>query len=85
MTSLGVEANEKAEFQYKAKPAHFSKQFKLAERSGAPIGIMLGEEELASGTVRIKQLGLGEQNKGDQIDREKMVVTVVDLLRKLET
>ena len=74
----------KAEFQYKAKPTHISKQFKLAEKSGAPVGIMLGEEELASGTVRIKQLGLGEQNKGNEIKRSKMVETVVDLLRILE-
>jgi hypothetical protein len=46
---------------------------------------MLGEEELASGSVRIKQLGLGEQNKGDLIEREKMVEAIVDLLRKSET
>lgn len=82
-TSLGSEANEKAEFQYKTKPAHISKQFKLAEKSDEPVAIVLGEEELASGTVRIKQLGLGDQNKGDLIEREKMV-EVVDLLRKLE-
>src|SRR5271156_3669776 len=84
LLSLWGKANEKAEFQYKAKPAHISKQFKLAEKSGAPVGIMLGEEELASGTVRIKQLGLGEQNKGDLIEREKTVEAVVDLLGKLE-
>ena len=83
--SLRSKANDKAEFQYRTKPAHISKQFKLAEKSGAPVGIMLGEEELASGTVRIKQLGLGEQNKGDLIERERMVEVVVDLLRKLET
>lgn len=81
---VGSTANRKAEFQYKAKPTHISKQFKLAEKSGAPVGIMLGEEELASGTVRIKQLGLGEQNKGDQIERGKMVEAVVDLLKTLE-
>ena len=77
-------ANEKAEFQYRSKPAHVSKQFKLAEKSDEPVGIVLGEEELASGTVRIKQLGLGDQNKGDLIERENMVEVVVDLLRKLE-
>ena len=45
---------------------------------------MLGEEELMSGTVRIKQLGLGEQSKGEEVERGKMVEAAVNLLRKLD-
>ena len=73
-----------AEFQYKTKPTHISKQFKLAEKSGAPMGVMVGEEEIATGTVRIKQLGLGEQSNGDQIERKKMVESIIDLLKNME-
>jgi histidyl-tRNA synthetase len=72
-----------AEFQYKTKPTHISKQFKLAEKSQAPIGIMVGEEEIAMNSVRIKQLGLGEQSNGDQVERNKMVESIVELLKKL--
>jgi len=56
----------------------------LAEKSQAPIGIMVGEEEIAMNTVRIKQLGLGEQSKGDQVERSKMIESIVELLKKSE-
>jgi histidyl-tRNA synthetase len=56
----------------------------LAEKSQALIGVMVGEEELTSNTVRIKQLGLGEQSKGVQVERAKMVESVIDLLKKLQ-
>ena len=45
---------------------------------------MVGEEEIDTKTVRVKQLGLGEQSKGDQIERSKMVEFVKDLLQQLE-
>lgn len=43
---------------------------------------MVGEEEVATKTVRIKQLGLGEQNEGHLVERSKMVDAIHDLLRK---
>ena len=45
---------------------------------------MVGEEEITTNTVRIKQLGLGEQSKGDQVERSKMIESIVDLLKMLE-
>ncbi len=48
------------------------------------MGVMVGEEEIAMGTVRIKQLGLGEQSKGDQIERKKMVESIIELLKNSE-
>jgi histidyl-tRNA synthetase len=44
---------------------------------------MVGEEEIASKTVKIKQLGLGEQNEGDLVERSKMIDAVHGLLKKL--
>jgi len=57
----------------------------LAEKSGAPIGVMVGEEEITQKMVRIKQLGLGEQSKGDQVERSKMVDSIVELLKEVAT
>ena len=36
-------------------------QWKLADRSGAAFGIMLGAQELERGAVAVKRLGTGEQ------------------------
>ena len=73
-----------AEFQYKTKPTHMAKQFKLAEKCHAPVGVVVGEEEIAGNTVRIKQLGLGEQSKGDPVERGKMVESIAALLTNLD-
>lgn len=39
----------------------FSKQFKRADRSGAEVCLILGEEEAANGTVQVKWLKTGQQ------------------------
>ncbi|MBD2103861.1 histidine--tRNA ligase [Leptolyngbya sp. FACHB-261] len=39
----------------------FSKQFKRADRSGASVALVLGDEETQAGTVQIKWLKSGEQ------------------------
>ncbi|PWY80699.1 histidyl-tRNA synthetase [Aspergillus heteromorphus CBS 117.55] len=47
----------KAEFSYKVKPK-LPQQFKAAEQAGVPFAIILGEDELAAGKVRVKEMGL---------------------------
>ena len=75
--------DEKAEFQYKTKPAHITKQFKLAEKSEALVGVVVGEEEIASKTVRIKPLGKGEHSNGEVVSRAEMVQSIKDMLKNL--
>jgi histidyl-tRNA synthetase len=71
--------------QYKTKPAHILKQFTLAERSAVPVGVIVGEEEISSNSVRIKQLGLGTKSDGEKVERANMVESVRALLKELET
>ena len=71
--------------QYKTKPAHILKQFTLAERGAVPIGVIVGEEEIASNSVRIKQLGLGTKSDGEKVERGNMVESVRALLKELES
>jgi histidyl-tRNA synthetase len=71
--------------QYKTKPAHISKQFTLAERGAVPIGVIVGEEEIAANCVRIKQLGLGMKSDGEKVERGKLVESVRALLKALES
>ncbi|KAK5141062.1 hypothetical protein BJ546DRAFT_1062319 [Cryomyces antarcticus] len=49
----------KAEFSYKLKPK-LPAQFKSAEAGGVPLAVILGDDELAAGKVRVKELGLPE-------------------------
>ncbi|KAF9892002.1 Cytoplasmic and mitochondrial histidine tRNA synthetase [Aspergillus nanangensis] len=49
----------KAEFSYKLKPK-LPQQFKAAEQGGIPFAAILGEDELAAGKIRIKEMGLEE-------------------------
>ena len=48
-----------------------------------PVGVMVGEEEIASNIVRIKRLGLGTKNEGDQVPRGEMIERVKDVLSEL--
>jgi len=45
-------AGLKAEFSYKAKPK-LPQQFKQAESAGVPLAVILGEDELKNGKVKI--------------------------------
>ncbi|KAK0515987.1 hypothetical protein JMJ35_002021 [Cladonia borealis] len=53
------DAGIKAEFSYKEKPK-LGAQFKKAEESGIPFAVILGEEEVGRGEVRVKEMGLEE-------------------------
>ncbi|PRT53700.1 Histidine--tRNA ligase, mitochondrial [Wickerhamiella sorbophila] len=71
------EAGIEAEFIYKSKPK-LQKQFEAAEKSGCPLAVILGQEEFNKGVVKVKELGLGEQDKGVDISVDEMV----DYVRK---
>lgn len=62
-------AGIRAEFSPKVKPK-LPQQFKAAE--DVPLGVILGQEELAAGQVRLKSLGHGE-DKSDEKDRGILV------------
>ncbi|RAO65895.1 uncharacterized protein BHQ10_001907 [Talaromyces amestolkiae] len=68
-------AGVKAEFSYKLKPK-LPQQFKAAETSGIPFGVILGEDELAAGQVKIKEMGLPEghpEKEGVSVDITNLV------------
>ena len=48
--------------------AAFGKQFKRADRSGAPVCLILGEEESTQATVQLKWLASGKQRSLSQIE-----------------
>lgn len=61
-------AGIRAEFSPKVKPK-LPQQFKAAE--GVPLGVILGEDEIANGQVRLKVLGQGENKGSDDKPAEK--------------
>lgn len=72
------EAGIKAEFAYKVKPNPRA-QFKAAEVGGVPFGVILGEDELAEGKVRVKEMGLEEghpEKDGVLVEKERLVEEV---------
>jgi histidyl-tRNA synthetase len=76
-------AGIKAEFAAKVKPK-LPQQFKTAESGGVPLAVILGEDELAAGNVRLKALGLPEghvEKEGFLVARKDMVVEIKRLLR----
>ncbi|KAK3394191.1 hypothetical protein B0H63DRAFT_39236 [Podospora didyma] len=55
------DAGIKAEFLYKVKPK-LPNQFKAAEQNGVPFALILGEDELAQGKARLKEMGLPDDH-----------------------
>lgn len=51
------DAGIKAEFSWKVKPK-LPQQFKAAETNGVPFALILGDDELAAGKCKIKEMGL---------------------------
>ncbi|KAJ9134142.1 hypothetical protein NKR23_g10300 [Pleurostoma richardsiae] len=75
-------AGIKAEYQAKVKP-RLPQQFKAAEAGGVPIAVILGEDELAAGKVRLKVLGLPDghpDKEGSLIPKDDLVSEVKKLL-----
>ncbi|KAL4904809.1 hypothetical protein BDW74DRAFT_22098 [Aspergillus multicolor] len=77
-------AGIKAEFAQTVKPK-LPQQFKLAEAGGIPLAVILGEDELAAGKVKLKELGLPEghpEKDGALVAREDLVEEIKKKLNK---
>lgn len=70
----------KAEFSWSVKPK-LPAQFKAAEAGGVPFAVILGEDELAAGQVKIKQLGLPP----DHPEKEGVLVDKTDLVKEVRS
>jgi len=78
------DAGIKAEFAYKQKPK-LPAQFKSAEQNGIPFAVILGEDEQAQGTVKIKEMGLPDghaEKDGVMVDTTDLVAEVRERIRK---
>ncbi|CCH45341.1 histidyl-tRNA synthetase [Wickerhamomyces ciferrii] len=75
--SQGIET----EYVYKAK-ANPRKQFEAAEKSGAPVAVILGKEEYLEGKLRVKRLGPEFANDDGELIAIDEVITKVQ--EKLE-
>ncbi|RQM07402.1 hypothetical protein DH86_00003200 [Scytalidium sp. 3C] len=78
-------AGIKAEFAAKVKPK-LPQQFKTAEAGGVPLALILGEDELAAGKIRLKVLGLPEghpDKEGSLVAKDDLVSEVKKLLQTL--
>ncbi|PLB40060.1 histidine--tRNA ligase [Aspergillus candidus] len=73
-------AGLKAEFSYKVKPK-LPQQFKAAEQGGVPFAVILGEDEMAAGKVRIKEMGLEDGHP----EKEGVLVDLTALPTELKT
>ncbi|KAL2124761.1 hypothetical protein VTJ04DRAFT_1126 [Mycothermus thermophilus] len=72
------DAGIKAEFLYKVKPK-LQAQFKAAEAGGVPFALILGEDELAQGKAKIKEMGLPEDHplkEGELISLDNLIEEV---------
>jgi len=80
------DAGIKAEFSWKVKPK-LPAQFKAAETGGVPFAIILGEDELAAGNVKIKEMGLPEghpEKEGVMVSKANLIEEVRSRLRGSE-
>ena len=76
------DAGIKAEYAWKVKPK-LQNQFKAAEGGGVPWAVILGEEELREGKVKVKEMGLesGHPEKdGVDVERGRMVEEIRERL-----
>ncbi|KAH6978300.1 hypothetical protein EDB82DRAFT_433283 [Fusarium venenatum] len=73
------EAGIKAEFSYKVKPK-FAAQFKVAEANGVPFAMFLGDDEVAEGKVKIKELGLQDGHP----EKEGVLVSQKDMAKEIK-
>ena len=77
------DAGIKAEFSYKEKPKLVA-QFKKAEEGGIPFAVILGEEEMGRGEVRVKEMGLEEGHREKDGVLVKMGELVGDVRGRLD-
>ncbi|KAI1827671.1 hypothetical protein F4861DRAFT_492119 [Xylaria intraflava] len=74
IASLLWDAGIKAEFSQKVKP-RLPQQFKAAETAGIPLAVIIGEDELKAGKVKVKVMGLPDGHP----DKEGNLVEKTDL------
>ena len=72
------DAGIKAEYSWKVKPK-LPAQFKAAEANGVPFAVILGEDELAEGKCKIKEMGLGEGH----VEKDGVLVEMEDLVEEV--
>ncbi|KAK5172225.1 Cytoplasmic and mitochondrial histidine tRNA synthetase [Saxophila tyrrhenica] len=72
------DAGIKAEFSWKVKPK-LPQQFKAAEVNGVPFAVILGDDELAAGKCKIKEMGLA----GDHPEKDGVLVEMKDLVEEV--
>lgn len=80
------DAGIKAEFSPKVKPK-LPQQFKAAESAGVPLAVILGEDELAAGKVKVKVLGLPDdhpEKEGKEVQRDALAEEVKKTLAQLK-
>lgn len=63
------------EFLYKIKPK-LGNQFNAAEKNGCPLCVVIGEDEMAQGKVKIKEMGLRDGHP----EKEGVMVSLDDLV-----
>jgi histidyl-tRNA synthetase len=68
-----------AEFLYKVKPK-LPNQFKAADNNGVPFAVVLGEDEVAQGKVKIKEMGLRDGHP----EKEGVLVNLSDLVEEVK-
>ncbi|KAI0401601.1 hypothetical protein F4802DRAFT_579719 [Xylaria palmicola] len=71
-----------AEFSPKVKP-RLPQQFKAAETAGVPLAVIIGEDELKAGKVKVKVMGLPEghpDKEGKMIEKTDLVAECKRLL-----
>ncbi|KAK0780440.1 Cytoplasmic and mitochondrial histidine tRNA synthetase, partial [Friedmanniomyces endolithicus] len=81
------DAGIKAEFSWKVKPK-LPQQFKAAEVNGVPFAIILGDEEVAQGKCKIKEMGLPEghaEKEGVMIEMASLEKEVLERLGRQES
>lgn len=70
---------DKAEFLYKVKPK-LQNQFKAAEVNLTPLSVIIGEDEIAQGKVKLKENGLPK----DHPEKEGILVNISDLVSEIK-
>lgn len=73
------DAGIKAEFSWKVKPK-LPAQFKAAEVNGVPFAIILGEQELAEGIVKLKEMGLPDGHP----EKDGVAIQLTDLEKEVK-
>lgn len=73
-------AGIRTEFSYKIKPK-LPQQFKQAESAGIPLAVILGEDELKDGKVKIKVLGIKDENNPE---KDGVLVARKDMIAEIQ-